>query len=290
MFPMIEKDLPTHDDIAEVEQYIDTEFGKIRSPRHAMLRMELVNVKEAIRAIKDDKAQQAKLEFAEFVNQFDIWRSTINDIQTDFIEFGGKSFPWRFLPPSQKEVKALELQIEQKRSEYQDWPCVDSVMSKKDFHLEHYQRLLITMKDVTEDRINQAFNDPSFSIKKIQHYIKIYRVLLHKGGYDDEQEALSNIRLRLFRFAHNQHKETQWFSFFRRSYYDNLTNISWADIAANMNGKNFGYSGTRTNQVLTTLGWLDDGNLSSLAPPELQSRSELIRTADDYRVTNQMIL
>lgn len=287
---IVEADLPSIEEITEVEEYIDKEFGRTRSPRFPRLRSELVKIKETISTIKDDKIAQAKREFMDFAEQFEIWRKTTEEIKLDFIENGGKSFPWRFLPPSQKEVRSLELKIEQKKLEYAEWPCVNSVISKKDFKLEHYERLLVTMKDVTEEHIEKALLDPKFPLKSLQHYLKVYRILLEKGGYDNYDELISKMRLRVFKFAHQQQRSTEWFSFFRRSYYDNISSLNWTDIAANVNGKNFGYSGQRTAKVLKNLGWLSDSGFTELAPETLRQTAEEIKSADAERVLNPIVL
>ena len=113
-----------------------------------------------------------------------------------------------------------------------------------------------------------------FLLKKIQHYIKIYKQLLIKGGYDNAKEQISDIQLKLFKFAHAQNKKSQWFSIFRRSYYDNLSKISWRDVVANSTGSNYGYSGTRTSEVLKTLGWFKDSKLTGLAPEQLKEDTQ----------------
>lgn len=265
----VEAELPSIAEIQQVEQEIDQQFGSIKSARHAPLRVILVGIKDSIQQIKSAKIEKVKQEFNEIDRQFELWRSTILQIQTDFIQNGGKAFPWRFLPPSKKEINALLAKVEQKKQQYSEWPCVQAVLPKKQYHLEHYQKLLVTMKDLTEEKINDAFKEPNFSIKKIQQHIKIYKTLLIKGGYDNADELLANMELRLFKFAHQQSKKSQWLSFFRRSYFDNFANFSWLEIAANVSGKNFGYSGFRTTEVLKTLGWLKNESLTELAPRSL---------------------
>ena len=138
------------------------------------------------------------------------------------------------------------------------------------------------MKDVTEENIDKAFNAPNFSLKKIQHYLKIYKQLLIKGGYDNAKQQISDLELKLFKFAHAQNKQSQWFAFFRRSYYDNLAEVSWRDISANSKSINYGYSGSRTLEVLKTLGWFKDSKLTGFAPENLDKAEQSLSSNEIF--------
>ena len=268
----IEADLPTKQELQTLETLIGEQFPLKSSRRFSGVKKNFLEMTSQIDLKRNNVIHQAKSDFAAYDKTFDDWKKIIQAIQK-----GGITFPWRYLPPSLIEVNALTDEIDSRRHYYDDWPCAGDVISKKKYELENYHKLLVIMKDETLDKINQGFANPNFSIKELQNNIKIYKQLLVKGGYDKAEESIARIELKLFRFAHHQHKKNQWFSFFRRSYFDNFSAespASWRDVAANMHAGNYGYSGERTISVLNELGWHKEGQWTSVAPKELFDKSQ----------------
>lgn len=263
----VEADLPTDDELTQIDDLIEQSFPVTTSKRYPSVKLKLTELVAKVVTFKDSVLQQAKVEFAKFDETFSKWQKILKSIQD-----GGISYPWRYLPPSLKEVTALKTEIAERKHYYQDWPCVAEVMSKKEYELNNYSQLLSIMKKETLERINAGFADLQTPTTELQHMIRIYKELLIKGGYDKAEDKVAEIELQLFRFAHQKYRQSQWCSWFRRSYFDNFkANISptWRDIAMHLKGGNYGYSGARTKAVMQELGWLKQGRWTELAPKEL---------------------
>lgn len=266
----VEADLPSPYKLQELEALIDSVFQIVTSTRAPAVRRQFLHVSQQIEAIKSKQIEQAKKAFARFDEQFTIWQTIISATRD-----GGVQFPWRVLPPSLKEVRVLTNEIADTKAYYEDWPCVLEVLSSKSYELIDYQKQLRSMKDETLSRINRGFADPNFSIRTLQHYIRLYKELLIKGGYDKAEDKISEVELQLFRFAHAQYKQSQWCSFFRRSYFDNFDTPdnhqlpTWHNVAVNMRGGSHCYTGVRTRKVMKELGWTKDDQWTNIAPKML---------------------
>lgn len=261
-----ESELPTSGELKALTDTAIRLFGMRTSARRSAALYEIAQLESAVKQIKQQKTEQAKAEFAAISNQFEQWKSTVEDITKAFSTSQSNGFPWMHYPPSQLEVDALQDSVVLLKQKYQQWPCTEPVIPTQPFQLPFYSKILETMKHISEKELDKAFTDPNFSIQQIQQYIKVYKNLLVKGGYSDADELIASYQMRLFLFAHQQQRQGQWFQFFRRSYYDDLQQVNWSDIAANAHSANFGYKGERTKKVLEMLGWLEEGEATNLAP------------------------
>lgn len=270
----LEKELPSVSEMVALERLVEEHFDD-RSLSYAKLKLEVLALNEAIEAVKHKKMEEAKAIFGAYQKQFKQWRDIIDLIIASFKSANdvNKLFPWRYLPPSQKEVRDLQQEMDTHMKAFQAWPCVDWIVPKKVYVVSpHYQRLLVQMKEFTEQKLEESFSDPAFSVKKLQHYIKVYQRLLIKGGYQAADEEIAHKQLKVFYFAYHAHRRNQFFSFFRRCYFTSLDKLSWQQISMHCHGRHKGYSGKRTREVLHTLGWLCDDELTELAPKELRQQ------------------
>ena len=278
-----EADLPDLAELDQLKEQIDDELGRHDSPCHTGALKEILEIKKSINQIKQEKHNQAQDVFKGFQDKFDGWQKTVMTLYQQLSHDKTPGFPWKKYPPSQREVDDFYFELEQAKQSYEQWPCVHHLFPQYEFKLAHYQRILSTMKSVTERELEKAFKDKYFTAQNIQSYIEAYKFLLEEGGYEDADQQVSNMGLRLFKFAHEQNRRAQWFSFFRRSYFDNLPSLDWSDIVRNAFSMNLGYSGNRTREVLISLGWFENGRLTSLAPAQLLEKFEQLKQCDDYK-------
>ena len=248
--------LPTDEQYSELYVLVEEKFYNLGSyeilARNLIGRLENQQ-REKIKAIEDALLKKA----VELNRAYQILSHNLSLVNMALKEFDFTKLP-KLIPPNKRKKWKDSTNVYVKKCAL--WSMPISLNYDINDAVQKYEAQTEKLLTKANAYLSVLLYSKPIKIKEslfgLNSLISLTRQLDKKKLYEAD---INRYRFRLFWQAYDSYMAAQWFSCFRRSYWQqrNRSEVTFSEILHHARGGNVSYTGERTRQILMSLGWID---------------------------------